>query len=195
MSAGWPLPVHPFFNLNLMLSLSGFYYAWLLKAIRLLFVLPTSRNRIEEEDTSSGKDKEKLLNKFLKLLPKITAAGGKVINLKGEILFIYRNNKWDLPKGKAEDNETIADTAIREVKEETGIAKLVITKPLEITYHIFKKNNTYRIKVTYWFEMKSIGDNQLTPQIEEGITRAEWINSLEIDKIKKKCYANIRLLI
>jgi len=62
MSAGWPLPVHPFFNLNLMLSLSGFYYAWLLKAIRLLFVLPTSRNRIEEEDTSSGKDKEKLSN-------------------------------------------------------------------------------------------------------------------------------------
>lgn len=142
-----------------------------------------------------GKDKEKLLNKFLKLLPKITAAGGKVINLKGEILFIYRNNKWDLPKGKAEDNETIADTAMREVKEETGIAKLVITKPLEVTYHIFKKNNTYRIKVTYWFEMKSIGDTQLTPQIEEGITRAEWINSLEIDKIKKKCYANIRLLI
>ena len=60
MSAGWPLPVHPFFNLNLMLSLSGFYYAWLLKAIRLLFVLPTSRNRIEEEDTSSSEDKEKL---------------------------------------------------------------------------------------------------------------------------------------
>ena len=142
-----------------------------------------------------GKDKEKLLNKFLKLLPKITAAGGKVINLKGEILFIYRNNKWDLPKGKAEDNECITDTAIREVKEETGITKLIITRPLEVTYHIFKKNNTYRIKVTYWFEMKSIGDNQLTPQIEEGITRAEWINSLEIDKIKKKCYANIRLLI
>ena len=59
--------------------------------------------------------------KFLKLLPKITAAGGKVINPKGEILFIFRNNKWDLPKGKAEDNESIADTAIREVKEEVGI--------------------------------------------------------------------------
>ena len=91
-----------------------------------------------------GKDKEKLLNKFLKLLPKITAAGGKVINPMGEILFIFRNNKWELPKGKVEDNESITDTAIREVKEETGIAKLVITKPLEVTYHIFKKNNTYR---------------------------------------------------
>ena len=142
-----------------------------------------------------GKDKEKLLNKFLKLLPKITAAGGKVINPKGEILFIFRNNKWDWPKGKAEVNETIADTAIREVKEETGIAELTITKPLEITYHIFKKNNSYRLKVTYWFEMKSMGDNQLIPQIEEGITKAVWINNSEIDQIKKKCYANIRLLI
>ena len=142
-----------------------------------------------------GKDKEKLLKKFLKLLPKIIAAGGKVFNQKGEILFIFRNNKWDLPKGKAEYNESIADTAIREVKEETGIAKLVITKPLEITYHIFKKNNTYRLKVTYWFEMKSMADNQLIPQVEEGITKAEWINNSEIDKIKKKCYANIRLLI
>jgi len=142
-----------------------------------------------------GKDNEKLFNKFLRLLPGITAAGGKVINSKGEILFIFRNNKWDLPKGKAEDNESIADTAIREVKEETGIAKLVITKPLDTTYHIFKKNNTYRLKITHWFEMKSTGDNQLIPQIEEGIIRAEWINKSEIDKIKKKCYANIRLLI
>jgi 8-oxo-dGTP pyrophosphatase MutT (NUDIX family) len=142
-----------------------------------------------------GKDKEKLLKKFLKLLPKIIAAGGKVFNQKGEILFIFRNNKWDLPKGKAEYNESIADTAIREVKEETGVTKLVITKPLEITYHIFKKNNTFRLKVTYWFEMKSMADNQLIPQVEEGITKAEWINNSEIDKIKKKCYANIRLLI
>tara|TARA_B100000809_G_scaffold182080_1_gene179829 strand:+ start:3750 stop:4331 length:582 start_codon:yes stop_codon:yes gene_type:complete len=163
------------------------------------FNLKKALKNLSKKNISSiriiGKDKEKLLKKFLKLLPKIIAAGGKVLNQKGEILFIFRNNKWDLPKGKAEDNESIADTAIREVKEETGVTKLVITKPLEITYHIFKKNNTFRLKVTYWFEMKSMADNQLTPQVEEGITRAEWINNSEIDKIKKKCYANIRLLI
>ena len=159
------------------------------KALRNLLTNSISTIRI------IGKDKEKLFNKFLKLLPVITAAGGKVINSKGEILFIFRNNKWDLPKGKAEDNESLADTAIREVKEETGIEKLVITRPLETTYHIFKKNNSYRLKITHWFEMKSTGDNQLIPQFEEGIIRAEWINRSEIDKIKKKCYANIRLLI
>ena len=163
------------------------------------FNLKKALKNLSKKNISSiriiGKDKEKLLKKILKLLPNITAAGGKVLNSKGEILFIFRNNKWDLPKGKAEHNESIADTAIREVKEETGVTKLVITKPLEITYHIFKKNNTFRLKVTYWFEMKSMADNQLIPQVEEGITKAEWINNSEIDKIKKKCYANIRLLI
>jgi 8-oxo-dGTP pyrophosphatase MutT (NUDIX family) len=163
------------------------------------FNLKKALKNLSKKNISSiriiGKDKEKLLKKFLKLLPKIIAAGGKVLNQKGEILFIFRNNKWDLPKGKAEYNESIADTAIREVKEETGVTKLVITKPLEITYHIFKKNNTFRLKVTYWFEMKSMEDNQLTPQVEEGITKVEWINNSEIDNIKKKCYANIRLLI
>tara|TARA_B100000427_G_C15423047_1_gene557255 strand:- start:373 stop:954 length:582 start_codon:yes stop_codon:yes gene_type:complete len=140
-------------------------------------------------------NKKKALKKILKLLPNIKAGGGKVVNSKGEILFIFRNNKWDLPKGKAENNENISETAIREVKEETGIKDLIITKPLQITYHIFKKKKSYILKITYWFEMKSLQDNILIPQIEEGITRAEWIKPSEIEKIKNKCYANIRLLI
>ena len=42
---------------------------------------------------------EIILNMFKKKYPEIIAAGGKVINNKSEILFIYRNKKWDLPKG------------------------------------------------------------------------------------------------
>lgn len=60
-----------------------------------------------------GKNEDKLLRKFLKKLPNVVAGGGKVYNDRGEILFIYRNNKWDLPKGKIEGNETIESTAIR----------------------------------------------------------------------------------
>ena len=163
------------------------------------FELKSALKNLSKKKNSSirliANDKKKALKKFLKLLPNIIAGGGKVINSKGDILFIFRNNKWDLPKGKAENNENIADTAIREVKEETGIKDLTITKPLQITYHIFKKNDSYRLKITYWFEMKSLVENKLIPQLEEGITRAEWINPSEIEKIKKKCYANIRLLI
>ena len=49
-----------------------------------------------------GKKEEKLLKIFLKKLPNVIAGGGKVYNKKGKILFIYRNHKWDLPKGKTE---------------------------------------------------------------------------------------------
>ena len=110
------------------------------------FKLKSALKNLSKKKSSSirliANDKKKTLKKFLKLLPNIKAGGGKVINSKGEILFIFRNNKWDLPKGKAENNENITDTAIREVKEETGIEDLTITKPLQITYHIFKKNDS-----------------------------------------------------
>ena len=163
------------------------------------FKLNSALKQLTNDNISSlriiAKDTQKTFKKLLKLIPNIIAAGGKVVNSKNEILFIYRNNKWDLPKGKAERNENIAETALREVKEETGIKDITISKPLQVTYHIFKKNKKYRLKITFWFEMMSSNVNQLVPQLDEGITRAEWICPSEIEKIKTKCYANIRLLI
>lgn len=141
------------------------------------------------------KNEKKLLKKFLKLLPNVIAGGGKVYNAKGEILFIYRNGKWDLPKGKAEKKETIEITAIREVEEETGVEGLEITKPLETTYHIFKRSGKYRIKVTYWFEMKTTYDGPLEPQENEGITKVEWLGSGESKMALVNSYANIKGLI
>ena len=138
-----------------------------------------------------GGDEDELLNLFLKFLPNVVAGGGKVINSIGQILFIYRNGKWDLPKGKIESNETIDKTALREVKEETGVKKLSITKPLQITYHIFKRNNKLYIKKTYWFEMYSSYSGKLKPQSNEGITKAKWIGPKKLKKVKKNIYANI----
>ena len=48
-----------------------------------------------------------VVSAFKNKFPEVTAAGGKVINQNSEILFIYRNKKWDLPKGKAEKNERV----------------------------------------------------------------------------------------
>ena len=138
---------------------------------------------------------ELIINIFKKKFPEIIAAGGKVINNKSEILFIYRNKKWDLPKGKAEKNEIISETALREVEEETGIKNLSIIKPLEKTYHIFKRGGKNYLKTTYWFEMKSDFNGKFKPQNKEGITRVEWIGSENLSFILPKSYANIRLLI
>jgi len=142
-----------------------------------------------------GIDKEVLLKKFLALLPNVIAGGGKVYNPKNEILFIFRNGKWDLPKGKAEAKETINQTALREVEEETGITGLSITKPLEITYHIFKRNERHYIKVTYWFQMYSEFEGTLIPQEKEGITKVKWIPETKLKKVLNNSYSNIKLLI
>ena len=138
---------------------------------------------------------EVLLKKFLRLLPNIVAGGGKVVNSDGKILFIFRNGKWDLPKGKAEQKETIDQTALREVEEETGVEGLSITKPLEITYHIFKRNEQYFIKKTYWFEMFSDYIGDFKPQKKEGITKVKWVGPKKLKKVRKNIYANIEALI
>ncbi len=141
------------------------------------------------------KNEDKLLKKFLKKLPNVIAGGGKVYNDHGEILFIYRNDKWDLPKGKTEGKETIEETALREVSEETGVAGLQITKPLETTYHIFKRNGRYKIKITYWFEMKTSFNGNLYAQEEEGITKVEWLSNAQVEKALGNSYANIKSLV
>ena len=141
------------------------------------------------------KNPDKVLKKFLKKLPNVIAGGGKVFNDNGEILFIYRNDKWDLPKGKAERKETIEETSIREVEEETGVKGLEIKKLLDTTYHIFKRNGRYKIKITYWFEMKTSYSGNLHPQQNEGITKVAWLNKKETEKALENSYANIKLLV
>ena len=141
-----------------------------------------------------SKNKKSILSAFKKKFPEIIAAGGKVLNQDSEILFIYRNKKWDLPKGKSEKNENISQTALREVIEETGIKNLSIVKPLEKTYHIFKRRNKHYLKSTYWFEMISEYKGKFKPQKKEGITRVEWIGVENLQSILPKSYANIRLL-
>lgn len=142
-----------------------------------------------------GDKESKLLKKFLKKLPNVIAGGGKVVNNKGEILFIYRNDKWDLPKGKTEGRESIEETSLREVEEETKVTGLKIVKPLDTTYHIFKRNGRHRIKVTYWFEMSTDYNGKLEPQQEEGITKVEWLNPTQTMEAMENSYANIRLLV
>ena len=140
------------------------------------------------------KNKDKLLKYFFKLIPTVIAAGGKITNSKSETLFIYRNDKWDLPKGKAEKNEQLPQTALREVKEETGIKEVSIKKPLDITYHIFRRNNEYRLKVTYWFDMFSDYEGIFFPQLDEGITDVKWVKKADLEEVKINSYPNIRLL-
>ena len=139
-------------------------------------------------------DESKLLKFLFKKMKVVTAAGGMVKNKDEDILFIYRNNRWDLPKGKTEKKESIQDAAIREVEEETGVEGLQITKFITRTYHVFKRKGKLRLKETHWFEMYTEYDDELIPETKEGIKKAKWKNFEKSQKALKKSYANIKML-
>jgi len=130
---------------------------------------------------------------FFKNFKIISAAGGLVLNPKKEVLFIYRNNSWDLPKGWIEKGESIETAAVREVEEECGIFNLKLIKPLTTTYHIYNQNGI-TLKQTYWFLMTSDYESKLVPQIEEGITEVIFKNKKAANEALKNSYANIKLV-
>mgnify|MGYP002795016732 CR=1 FL=1 len=137
---------------------------------------------------------EKLLKHLFRKLPVVTAGGGMVLNPQNEVLFIFRNGRWDLPKGKIEKTESIEEGAIREVEEETGVKNLKITKFLQKTYHVFQRKGRFKLKVTYWYEMTTDYSGELVPEQKEGIEKVKWKNSEKVQKPLKKSYANIKLL-
>lgn len=124
---------------------------------------------------------------FQSFFKNIKAAGGIVFNQNQEILFIHRLQKWDLPKGKLEKDESVEDGAIREVMEECGVKNLNISKEIDPTYHIYHLKDKLILKQTYWFEMNTDYSEELIPQTEEGITKVVWLDG---SKAKKEVLSN-----
>jgi 8-oxo-dGTP pyrophosphatase MutT (NUDIX family) len=139
-------------------------------------------------------DEKEILKTLKSKISSQKAGGGLVYNKKNEILFIYRNGKWDLPKGGIEKGEEIIDTAVREVEEETGVKNLIITEKLQKTYHVFNRNGKHKLKITQWFKMKTEYEGALLPQKKEGIEKAEWLNPEQVKEALKNSYENIKLL-
>ena len=109
----------------------------------------------------------------------IEAAGGVVYRLQGsrvDVLLIYRNGFWDIPKGKREEGESIELCAIREVSEEVGVEPPIIESDLGITKHQYEQKGKLFDKTTYWYTMVLSQEvASFTPQLEEGIEKVEWV--------------------
>jgi 8-oxo-dGTP pyrophosphatase MutT (NUDIX family) len=136
-------------------------------------------------------DSKILIEDFESLFIIQEAAGGLVANQDQKYLFIFRRNFWDLPKGKMEKNESVEETSIREVEEETGITNIKLGDPICTTLHTFVDRKKRRIiKRSHWFAMTTMNQD-LIPQTEEDIEKAEWI---DLDTFRSKCtpvYKNI----
>jgi len=120
----------------------------------------------------------------------IQAAGG-IVKRKNKFLFIERLGVWDLPKGKMEENEEPAFTAVREIEEECGIHDPVVEQLIGITYHTYDYKGIPTLKKNWWYALSYDGPKALIPQTEESITKAEWLKKPEWEKVKSNTYASI----
>lgn len=122
---------------------------------------------------------------------KIIAGGGIVENEKKRILFQFRRGKWDLPKGKLDEGETIEECAVREVEEETGLRNIELGELVGVTHHFYTENGNDIEKETHWFAMKISGPQTLAPQVEEDITELRWVAENELHDYLSNTFKNI----
>ena len=118
----------------------------------------------------------------------IKAAGGLVKNGDGDFLFIFRLGKWDLPKGKVEEDEKMRDAALREVQEECGIKVNYLGQKVSTTYHTYLLRGKFVLKQTNWYDMGVNKCPKLIPQLAEDITQAEWVEKNDFQKIINNSY-------
>lgn len=114
-----------------------------------------------------------------------------------EALMILRTKGfWEFPKGKPEKGETEQETALRELKEETGlVGEIQPESPLSTAYHFTRDGVEYNKTVTlffcrvqdgasvkvdkhevgdfFWLPLESLVDRATYPEMKE-LARKAW---------------------
>lgn len=107
-----------------------------------------------------------------------TSAGGVVYRLAGEgpLFLLIRDSyaNWGFPKGHLESGERAEDAALREVREETGVAELSLRGAIDTIDWYFRFRGRLIHKVCHFFLMET-HDAATAPQRAEGITACKWL--------------------
>ncbi len=125
-------------------------------------------------------DSNDLLAAVKKELDVVVAAGGLVYTPGHDLLLIHRLRRWDLPKGKLDEGESLEACALREIEEETGATHLSIDRPLQVTYHTYHRQGRHHLKESHWFLVKAAEKSELKPQTEEDIEECRWVPATEV---------------
>lgn len=125
-----------------------------------------------------------------------TSAGGLVVDpARTHAALIGRLNRhgrllWSLPKGHIEDGETVEDTAVREVREETGIVARVI-RPLGSIDYWFVAERRRIHKTVHHFLLEAHGGELSDDDVE--VTEVAWVPLGELDS--RLAYTDERKLV
>lgn len=126
---------------------------------------------------------------------KVIRVKGLIINSKGKILLAHNNHTYQFPGGHKEDDESMNDCIVREIKEETGIHVLVDEEPFlcistydndyfgtgnkvlnKIYYYRFFTDDLPNIEETHYDELELATDFNLF-----------YVNFNELESFLKKC--------
>ena len=124
----------------------------------------------------------------------VEAAGGIVENELGEMLLIYRRERWDLPKGHIDAGEDALSAAIREIAEETGVVGLNFVAQIGNTLHAYNVYGKWELKLTHWFAF-SCHSSSTTPQTDEDIVLAVWADREKRIECMTNSYPTIREIV
>jgi 8-oxo-dGTP pyrophosphatase MutT (NUDIX family) len=111
-------------------------------------------------------------------------AGGVVYRRVGEgceILMIQdRLGRWTIPKGHVEEGESLEQTALREVAEETGLTEFKLGDKLDKLHFFYRKEGKLIFMTTHVYLMEAVGDTDaVIPEDSEGIVDAKWFDADE----------------
>jgi 8-oxo-dGTP pyrophosphatase MutT (NUDIX family) len=80
---------------------------------------------------------------------------------------------WTLPKGWVEKGEDLEQTAVREVREETGLDAKILRKLGEITYEFYSKADRSRVhKTVHLFLLECLGGD--TADHDDEVEEVRW---------------------
>jgi 8-oxo-dGTP diphosphatase len=133
---------------------------------------------------------------FANEVEEIVAAGGIVLERKNtnvRVVLIHRPKygDWSFPKGKAEPGESVTETALREVKEETGLDCRIVHELGAVRYRYKTGKGGFRPKVVHYFLMQPVGGRLEAPGKEADA--AEWCDAAEASR--KLTYERDRALL
>jgi 8-oxo-dGTP pyrophosphatase MutT (NUDIX family) len=114
----------------------------------------------------------------------IVAAGGLVIDDSARpprVLLVHRQryDDWSFPKGKAMPGESLEQTALREVREETGLQCRIISELATVNYEYRSPKGHARPKIVHYYLMRAEGGGAAPHPDGVEVDKLEWLTPAE----------------